>query len=282
MNNSLSVSDLQNDLIQKPTAIPMKQMDNSDLRTLKEVEASIVSAKRFPRDEDFALDKIKKACERSRLAETAIYQYPRGGTVVEGPSIRLAETVSLHWGNIQKGIRELSSTGSETTYEAFAIDLENNVRASRIFTVVHERYTKNGTSKLVDPRDVYEIIASHAARRLRACILEIIPQDVIEEALEICKQTVAKLFSKIPREERIKQMLEHFETNFKVTREHIEGRFLRSADALNDHNLLELKKIAMSLKDKMSNPEDWFKNSSPKVANKSSLNSDLGLSEKSA
>lgn len=261
MKSAIDISDITNHMLEEPKANQFmpQQYDNSDLRTIKEVEGAIISAKRFPRNEDTALAKIKRACQRSRLAETAIYQYPRAGTVVEGASIRLAETVSLAWGNIQKGVRELKADNESTTYEAFAIDLETNVRASRIFTVKHGRYTKkNGFTKVSDPRDIYEVVMSHGARRLRACILEIIPQDIIEEALEICNRTLQSLYAKEPIEQRRKAMFDFFKEQFKVSPEAIGKRYLKAPDALNNHDLLELKKVAQSLRDGMSKAADWF------------------------
>jgi len=268
MNNALTINDIQNDMIGSPMSIPNRDLDNSDIRTLKEVEAAIVSAKKFPRNEDLSIQKIRRACGRSRLAESAIYQYPRGGTVVQGASIRLAETVALHWGNIQKGVRELSVTKDSTTYEAFAYDVENNVRASRIFTVKHQRYSRNnGNTDLIDPRDIYEVIMSHAARRLRACILEIIPQDIIEEALEVCEDTIAKSHNKEPIEDRREKMIGYFKSEFKVESELIKERYSKNIEALNNHDLMELKKIAQSLKDGMSSPKDWFKSKDEKTKN---------------
>ena len=76
-------------------------------RQAQEVQAAMVIAKKFPRDEYEATEKIKRTCQRSTLAEQAIYSYPRGGQNVSGPSIRLAEALAQNWGNIDYGIIEL-------------------------------------------------------------------------------------------------------------------------------------------------------------------------------
>lgn len=44
------------------------------------------------------MDRILKSCTRETLAQSAVYSYPRGGQSVEGPSIRLAETLAQEWG----------------------------------------------------------------------------------------------------------------------------------------------------------------------------------------
>ena len=81
----------------------------------------------------------------SGLAQSAVYSYARGGSSVTGPSIRLAEMLAQNWGNIQYGIRELSSENGESTVEAFAWDVETNTRQTKVFQVPHIRYTRNGS-----------------------------------------------------------------------------------------------------------------------------------------
>ena len=58
----------------------------------------MVIAKKFPRDEVESYNRILRSCQRKSLAESAMYEYPRGGTKVTGPSIRLAETMRTKLG----------------------------------------------------------------------------------------------------------------------------------------------------------------------------------------
>lgn len=247
---------LNNGLVKKDASNDLMVLDNTAIRTVEEVKGSILVAKHCLRDEEMALEKILSACRRKKLAETAMYAYPRGGQVVTGPSIRLAETISRHWGNIQSGIRELEKTENKTTYEAYAWDVQNNVRSSRIFSQVHARYTKKGgLVKVDDPRDVYEIVASQATRRLRACILEIIPGDIIEEAIQVCEQTLKN--QNDPIKDRVGKMLGYF-SEYGVSKEMIEKRIQKGIEAVNEVDILNLGKIYQSLKDRMSKVEDWF------------------------
>ena len=138
-------------------------------RQAQEVQAAMVIAKRFPRDEIEAQTRILQACERIVLAEKAEYSYLRGGEKVTGPSIRLAEVLARYWGNIDFGIIELEQRTGESTMMAYAWDLETNTRQTRIFVQKHERKTKKaGITKLDDPRDIYELTANMGARRVRA------------------------------------------------------------------------------------------------------------------
>lgn len=224
-------------------------------RALAEVQAAVVMAQRFPRNQITACDRIINACSRLSLAEKAIYSFPRGGAKVEGPSIRLAEAIAQQWGNIQFGIRELENKVGYSTVEAFAWDLETNTRQSRVFQVRHQRMAKGMLVDLTDPRDIYEMAANQGARRVRACILSIIPGDVVEAAVNQCRSTLNDGFKITP--ENIKSMLDKFKA-YGVTKEQIEKRLGCRADAIQPAQMVTMSNIINSLNDGMSKPLDWF------------------------
>lgn len=232
-------------------------------REVAEVQGAIAIAKKFPRDEVEAMDRILQACTRQTLAESALYSYSRGGSDVTGPSIRLAEAMAQSWGNIQFGIRELEQRNGESTVEAYAWDCQTNVRQSKVFQVRHERHTKAGTKRLTDPRDIYELVANQGARRLRACILGVIPGDVTESAVRQCELTMKTRVEVTP--ELIQSLLDKFAT-FGVTREMVEKRIQRRMDAITPALVVQLGKVFNSLKDGMSAPHDWFEVAPPPAA----------------
>lgn len=235
---------------------PQAMIDVAGQREIAEVQAAMIMARRFPRNHVEALDRITMACARPELAEAALYTYARGGTDITGPSIRLAEAIAQNWGNIQFGIRELEQRNGESTVEAFAMDLETNTRQVKVFQVPHVRYTRNGgRTALEDPRDVYEQTANQGARRLRACILGIIPGDVIDAAVTQVELTMKTKANVTP--EGIAKMLAAFE-KFGVTKAQIEKRIQRRIDALTPALMVQLIKIGNSLKDGMSQAADWF------------------------
>lgn len=234
-------------------------IDTEGQRAIQEVQAAMVIAKRFPRDVKAALDRILNSCTRTSLAEQALYTYSRGGTDISGPSIRLAEAVAQQWGNLQFGIRELEQRNGESTVEAFAWDLETNTRQVKVFQVPHERHTRQGAKALTDPRDIYELVANQGARRLRACILGVIPGDVIDEAVRQCDATLSSTADTSPDAQ--KKILEAFAA-WKVTKDQIEKRIQRRIDAITAAQVIQLRKILRSMMDGMSGPDDWFESSS--------------------
>jgi len=236
--------------------IPRNVLAESDQqREIAEIQAALIIAKRFQRNEREAMDRILRACTRPGLAEGALYSYSRGGSAITGPSIRLAEVAAQCWGNIQFGIRELEQRNGESTMQAYAWDLETNTKQEKKFQVSHLRHTKKGRYTLEDPRDIYELTANQGARRLRACILSIIPGDVIEAAIQQCEQTLKTTADTGP--EAIKKMLAAFE-KFHVSKAQIEQRIQCRIEAIRPAQMIQLKKIYASLRDGMSEVNDWF------------------------
>lgn len=238
---------------------PMRQTQTEMMisRQAQEVQAAMVIAKRFPRDGVENYNRIMNACKRKGLAEKAMYEYPRGGQKVTGPSIRLAEALAQSWGNIDFGIVELEQKNGESQVMAYAWDLETNTRQTKIFSVPHIRGTKKGNVVLTDPRDIYEMVANQGARRLRACILGVIPGDVIEDAIVQCEKTLAE-GEKRPIIDIVREMAAIFQNEFSVPLEAIEKYIGCKSEAFSMNDLIRLKKVYVSLRDGMAKREDYF------------------------
>lgn len=226
-------------------------------REMEEVKGQIFMAKTYPRNVFDAERRIMDSCKRPSLAGAAMYSYPRGGTKVTGPSIRLAEVLAQNWGNLSFGIKELEQREGESMAMAYCWDQETNVRQEKIFVVKHAIGTKKGLKQLSDPRDIYEKVANDGARRLRACILGIIPGDIVDLAVEECTKTLAGE-NKGPLKDRIANALNLFKNTYGVTQEMIEMKFGYNANSFSEFDLVELVKIHNSLKDGVSKIEDWF------------------------
>jgi hypothetical protein len=226
-------------------------------RQSQEVQGAIYMAKQFPRDQFEASNRINKMCSRLSLAKVSQYTFPRGGQKINGPSIRLAEAIAQAWGNIDFGVIELSNSNGLSEMMAYAWDLETNVRRSMVFSVKHERDTKTGKTVLTDNRDIYEITANMGARRVRSCILGVIPGDIVDEALAICNKTLVEGEGK-NFDDSLKNMLLTFEKVHKVTRKQIEEYIGYPIANFTAENLVTLKGVHDSIKDGMAKREDYF------------------------
>lgn len=224
-------------------------------RAVAEVQAALVVAKRFPRDQARAMDRILMSCGRPGLAATAVYEYARGGQAITGPSIRLAEELARQWGNITSGVYEVSRSDGVSECLAFAWDLESNTRDERRFIVRHWRDTRNGGYQLTDERDVYELIANQGARRKRASILALIPGDVQEAAVQQCEQTLKASADTGP--EAMKRLLEAF-ASLDVSKAQIELLLQRKLAAVTPAQVIRLRRIYASMKDGIASASDFF------------------------
>lgn len=236
---------------QKPTGAMVST------REAQEVQAAVFMAKQFPRNENESIARIMRACDRIGLATKAVYSYPKGGTNVTGPSVRLAEAMAQAWGNIQSGVVELEQRDGESTCMAYCWDIETNTRECKIFTVKHQISTKKGMKVLTDPREIYELVANQGARRKRACILNIIPGDVTELAVERCNKTLQS-GNRRPLIDRLREMVDFFQTRFSVPLSSIEKYFGYKLDAFTEQDGITLANIFNALKDGEAKREDYF------------------------
>jgi hypothetical protein len=249
------MTDLEFSPVQQQKQNSMTMIEQS--RAVQEVQASLIIAKRFPRDLNTAYSRIIESCKRLSLANTAFYSYPRGGEVVSGPSIRLAEVIAQSYGNLDFGVREIERRIGASVAEAYCWDMETNTRQTKIFEVGHEIYTKkNGIKKLTDPRDIYEIVANNGARRLRACILGIIPADITEAAVNQCRQTISKGTGE-PIADRIRKLVVAFK-DIGVNQEMLEGRLNHKIDLTTVEEIVELTGIYTAIRDKQAKRQDFF------------------------
>jgi hypothetical protein len=235
---------------------------SAESRAQHEEQAAFVIAKRFPRDDFESYQRIINSCKRPFLAEQALYAYPRGGQLVEGPSIRMAEAAAQAWGNLDCGVREISQKDGVSVAEAYAIDLQTNTRVVKTFHVPHYRDTRKGRKKLTDSRDIYEMVANQGARRLRACILAVIPGDVIEAAVNECRKTLES--SDVPIADQLRALLKAFD-ELGVKKEHIEKRLGHDIDATIPQEIVTLRSIYKSIKDGMADRSQFFDIASTKA-----------------
>lgn len=256
MDNGLQ--SMRNDMQIAPAAMQantaLAQVEQS--RAVAEVQASLVLARANPRNEQSAEYRIMQSCKRKSLAECASYSFRRGGEMVTGATIRLAEEIARHWGNMQYGFREVGRLDDCSEVEAFAYDLETNVRVTRQFQVRHWRDTKSGGKKITEERDKYELVANMAQRRVRACLLELIPGDIVEAAEEACKATLIGSIGDPAA--KAGELVAAFKP-FGVTEEMIEGYLQRKLTSIVPADIVNLKRIYRSIKDGIADVDEFFK-----------------------
>lgn len=241
---------------------------NSEARAIASVKAQVIMAKQFPRDPAYAMTRILEECKRPTLAERATYSFPRGNETVTGPSIRLAEVMARNFGNMTYGYEVLErrpGRGKEpgsSIIRAYAWDLETNLLIDRQFEVKHWRTTRSGGYAIKEDRDIYELEANMSARRIRACILQMIPGDVTDAAVAACRKTASSgiiemMANPETRAKLISQMLRIY-AKMGVTQDDLEDALNAKVDNWTADTMLKLKEMKNSLEDGTVTMGDYF------------------------
>lgn len=228
-------------------------------RAVAEVQAAIVVAQQCPRDINAAIAEMRQSCRQPYLAEKAFFRFPRAGQTVSGPSVHLARELARCWGNVQYGLIELRRDDQygESEMQAFAWDVEKNSRNSSTFIVPHKRDTKkDGPKALTDMRDIYENNANNGARRVREAIFAILPPWFVEEAKELCAQTLRDGGGK-PLNIRVADAIKAFE-GIGVVADRIETKLGRPSGRWTEHDVSQLQVIFRSIQQGEVTADDEF------------------------
>lgn len=232
---------------------------SSVAREEAEMKTAIVLARSNPRNEHAAFAKIMGSCGRITFADGAVYSFPRGGQTVSGPSIQMARELARCWGNVRFGIRIVTEDTNNVHIKGYAYDLESNnyVEAEDKFQKLVQR--KGGWVK-PDERDLRELINRRGAICVRNAILQIMPPDIVDDAVTKVQETLRKAANGELEKDRpaaIKKMVMSF-ADVHVTAEMLATKLGHPLDIINDAEFAELRTIFASIRDGNSKREEHF------------------------
>lgn len=229
------------------------QIATAQMVAQKEIEGAIILAKKFPRDIDAAFQKLMTALRRKSLAEAAAYSFPRGGQNVNGPSVNLARVAAQYYQNIRWGLDILKLTDQVIAIRGWAWDIENNIKVTADDEFKKLIYRKSGGWIVPDERDLRELINRRGAILVRNCLLQVIPRDLIEDAMGVARETIKKDI-KDPKGEA-KHLIMDFSA-FGVTVEMLKGYL--GVDEFGVEEIVTMKEMLTSLRDGNSTKSDYF------------------------
>lgn len=167
------------------------------------VQGRILMAIRRPRDIDEVRRRLLNDCRRPRFAESARYAKPIGGGTVRGWSIRFAEAVVRHLGNIDCRASVIAEDDARLVLRFDAVDLESNASFGgevAITRTVERRRLRPGEVALsvrtnsrgeatytvrANDDDMAVKLASAVSKGIRTYALRLCPADLLEEAAEV-------------------------------------------------------------------------------------------------
>ncbi len=231
-----------------------------------EMKAAIMLAKRFPRDESEAYTRIMRACDRPSFAESANYAFPRGGQTVTGPSVDLARELARIWGNIRYGMRIVSEDDERVHLKGYAYDLESNtyVESEDKFAKLvqrRNRVTRQSEWVKADERDLRELVNKRGAICVRNAILQLLPSDVVQDAMARCRDTVQKVARgeiQQDRDQAIRRLALAFH-DIGVNSEMIAGYLKHPMELITNEEIADLRAIFKSIRDGNSRREEYFR-----------------------
>lgn len=232
-------------------------------RETAEVQAALTMARKFPRDESACYAKTVKAFQRPGVAQNARYTFPRGGAKVSGPSVDCARELARVWGNIDYGVRVVSSQGGEIQLEGYAWDLETGARAKaqdRFAKLVQRKVGSQTVWVEPDERDARELIFRRGAILVRNAILSIIPSDIVDAAQDTAIDTMRKAESgklEKSREEAVRELVLAFD-KLGVDVEMLTRRLGHEVGLITPDEMVELRTIWKSLHDGNSKRSEYF------------------------
>lgn len=165
--------------------------------TKSEVEAQLDAAHKYPRSlKRFLSDAVTLATFDQEVAMSCIYALPRGGKVISGPSVRLAEICASAYGNLHMGARVVGIEEKEVIAQGVTWDLEKN---NRVTIEVRRRITGKNGNRFND--DMITMAGNAAASiGFRNSIFRIIPRAyvnaVYQKAREVAVGNASTLSSK--------------------------------------------------------------------------------------
>ena len=180
MSEELQIADSVNEA---PVAI--------ELQERAQVDVQISTARRFPRTlSKVKADMLSFATLDEETAQSCFYTLPRGGKVIQGPSIRMAEIAISCYGNVRVATRVVGTvTNGENphvTVQAAMHDLERNVavQIEKRRRIVGKK-SKGGK---IDEDDINLAVNACSAIAFRDAAFKVIPQALIKPVYEQAKK----------------------------------------------------------------------------------------------
>lgn len=213
-------------------------------RAVAEVAAAVSTARQFPRDTSWAVEQMQMLCQRLAVAQRAFYSVPNRGS---GLSVHIARELSRIFGNVDYGVRELARDDNkgESEMQAWAWDVETNVRSTRSFIVPHAKSTKGGRKHLTDLNDIYLNNQNVAARAVRECIFSILPGWFLADAQAILSQTLERGDGK-PIEQRRTDAIDMFK-GIDVTEKQLVAKLGKDVGQWGPRDIADLAKVWSSI-----------------------------------
>ncbi len=262
------------DLMQTPPpgdAALELQVSASVAKVQAELQAMMMWAVKFPRNEEVAIEQINNRCKRFTFADAATYQLERKNyqtgevKIIRGLSIDMAEEVQRRFKNIRIETDVISETESGILLVVSGYDLENNIKLtepvfvsklverSRLYegqVAISER--RNAQGKIVytvrpsdDDMRAKMLAQTHKAKR--NVLLCLVPSDAQEQWIETAFATIEAHSQKEAETDEGRAKIIDTYSKIGVSRKQIESYLGHSFDDLTAEEWVKLRGFYKSI-----------------------------------
>lgn len=173
----------------------------------QEIQGAMTIAMRFPRSEDDARGRLVRACDDRAFAMTAMYGFPRGKTIIKGPTVWLMREAARLWGHVRHGFEIMFDDEVGVHIRGYAWDLQLNNKKTEdayIKKLIQRKQGEAGKTIWVvpDERDLRELVNRIGAIAERNCIRHILPQYLVNAAMMKAELTMKSAAEKDPDKHR--------------------------------------------------------------------------------
>lgn len=243
--------------------VEIMQVSNVETLTAlakSEVDAQIATAKQYPRTLSRVLTDIETMATLDEdVAGSCFYSLRRGGKLIEGASVRMAEIVAASWGNLRTQARIIANDGKTITAQGICHDLESNTAIS--VEVKRGITGKDGKTYSED----MQIITGNAACAIafRNAVFKVVPFALIKKTIEKAKQV--SLGKSMTLETSRNKMLAYYNTIGVTEKQIFDYLSVSKVEEINIDMVVELRGLANAIKDGATTAQEAF---APKVDEK--------------
>lgn len=222
------------------------------------IQSAYIMAMQKPRNEMQSRSRILEACKRPEFASRVEYAKPVGGKKMVGPSIRFAELAVREWGNVITEAQLVYEDDNVRRVKVTVIDLETNAtfgkeiqikktverRDGKGREIVGERTNTYGEKVFIVLATDEELHTKEAAlisKVIRNEGLRLIPQDIIDEGIEVARKTLHNRDAQDPKS-ALKKVVDAF-GNIGISPKQLEVYLGHGLDIISPAEIQDLRGV---------------------------------------
>lgn len=227
-----------------------------------EVDIQVATAHRFPRDiEKCRANILALAAMDDTIAYNCFYHLERkdkdgNKSVIEGPSIRLAEIIAASWKNLRIAARIIGNDGKTITAQGVCHDLETNVAYS-----VETKRSILTSKGYTYSQDMQVVVGNAAAAiALRNAICKVVPAVLINSCIKSIQQKALEHIKKNGVSSEWINCLGYMQKYYKLTEKEILDYIGRKSSAdVTAEDIQKLGGVCNAINEKTTTVEEVFK-----------------------